>query len=170
MNDPRGVRGVTTMQVKDILLIGACAVVLSACAGTLATPAALTPQDVPSAFEQAATTNAPIWPTPDWWRNFGSTELDQLIATTQTQNLDLAAAEARVLQADARVRQTGAALLPTVGLNADASKQTHSGSFGVSLGASYEFDFWGRNHDLLAAAQAVSQGTPAERQVVVRTP
>ena len=157
------------MHVKNILLIGVCAGLLSACAGTLTTPKALTPQDVPAAFEQAPPTNAPIWPTPDWWRNFGSTELDQLIATTQTQNLDLAAAEARVLQADARVRQSGAALLPTVGLGADAAKQTHSGSFGVSLGASYEFDFWGRNHDLLAAAQAANKATRADREIVALT-
>jgi len=92
-----------------------------------------------------------------------------LIATTQTQNLDLAAAEARVLQADANVRQSGAALFPTVNLGADANKQTHSGSFGVSLAASYEFDFWGRNHDLLAAAQAVSKATLADREVVALT-
>src|SRR6266446_3255922 len=87
------------MHFKSLLLIGVCAGLLSGCAGTLTAPKALTPQDVPAAFEQAPPTNAPIWPTPDWWRNFGSTELDQLIATTQTQNLDLAAAEARVLQA-----------------------------------------------------------------------
>jgi outer membrane protein TolC len=101
------------MHLKNVLLIGVCAVVVSACAGTLSAPKALTPQDVPAAFEQTPSATAPIWPTPDWWRNFGSTELDQLIATTQTQNLNLAAAEARVLQADARVRLSGAALLPS---------------------------------------------------------
>src|SRR5258705_7959053 len=157
------------MHIRKILLIGACAGLLSACAGMLTAPAALAPQDVPAAFEQAPPTSAPIWPTPDWWRNFGSIELDQLITTTQTQNLNLAAAEARVLQADARVRQSGAALLPTVGLNADAAKQTHSGSFGVSLGASYELDFWGRNHDFLAAAQAANKATRADREVVALT-
>src|ERR1700674_300821 len=137
MNESCGCRsGLSDMQLKKILLIGACGGLLSACAGTLTEPKALTPQDVPAAFEQAPPTNAPIWPTPDWWRNFSSAELDQLIATTQTQNLDLAAAEARVLEADANVRQSGAALLPTVNLGANANKQTHSGSFGVSLGAS----------------------------------
>src|SRR5712691_4427565 len=150
------------MRVKTLLLIGVCASVLSACAGTLSAPKALTPQDVPTAFEQSPSATEPIWPTPDWWRSFGSIELDQLIATTQTQNLNLAVAEARV-------RQSGAALLPTVGLNADAVKQTHSGSFGVSLGASYELDFWGRNHDFLAAAQAADKATRADREVVALT-
>src|SRR5262249_27136473 len=33
----------------------------------------------------------------------------------------------------------------------------------------YEFDFWGRNHDLLAAAQAVSKATNADRETVALT-
>src|SRR5260221_3339308 len=90
------------MQLKNNLLIGVCAGLLSACAGTLSAPKALTPQDVPTAFEQSPSATAPIWPTPDWWRSFGSIELDELIATTQTQNLKLATAEARVLPADLR--------------------------------------------------------------------
>ena len=156
------------MQLKNIVLIGVCAGVVSGCAEFPALTT-LRATDVPASFEQMALGNAPIWPAPDWWRGFNSPELDRLIATTQTENLDLSAAEARVLQADARVRQSGAALLPTVGLNADAVKQTHSGSFGLSVGASYELDFWGRNHDLLMAAQAVSKATRADRETVALT-
>ena len=157
------------MNPKRLLLTGICTGLLSACAGILPEPTVLPSPTAPAAFEQTATPNAPIWPTPDWWRGFGSTELNDLIAATQTGNLDLAGAETRVLQADARVRQSGAALLPTVGLNADANKQTHSGSFGVSLGASYEFDFWGRNHDLLLSAQAIAEATRADRETVALT-
>jgi NodT family efflux transporter outer membrane factor (OMF) lipoprotein len=157
------------MRLETLLLAGVSAVLLSACAGTIPAPTALPAGEAPAAFEGAAPANAPIWPAADWWRSFGSTELEGLIATTQTGNLDLAAAQARVLQADARVRQSGAALLPTVGLGADATKQTHSGSFGVSLGASYEFDFWGRNRDLLAAAEAVSKATRSDRETVALT-
>ena len=157
------------MNMKQFLLAGVCGGLLSACAGTIPESTTLPSRNAPAAFEQAGTTNAPIWPATDWWRGFQSTELDGLIAATQTGNLDLAVAEARVLQADARVRQSGAALLPTVGLSADANKQLHSGSFGVSLGASYEFDFWGRNQDLLVASQAVSKATRADRETVALT-
>jgi NodT family efflux transporter outer membrane factor (OMF) lipoprotein len=156
------------MPLKKILRIGVCALALSGCAEIPALTS-LTATDVPASFEQMPLANVPLWPAPDWWHGFNSTELDQLITTTQTQNLDLSAAEARVLQADARVRQSGAALLPTVGFGADASKQTHSGSFGLSLGASYELDFWGRNRDVLAAAQAVSKATRADRETVALT-
>ena len=156
------------MQLKKFLLTGMCAG-LTACAGAIPEPTTLPVPVVPAAFEQSPSPNAPVWPQSEWWRGFGSSELDQLIATTQMGNLDLAAAEARVLQADAAARQAGTALLPTVGLSADATKQTHSGSFGASLGASYEFDFWGRNRDILAAAQAVSKATLADRETVALT-
>jgi NodT family efflux transporter outer membrane factor (OMF) lipoprotein len=155
--------------MKKFLLGCICAGMLSACAGTIPAPTTLPAPNAPIGFEQSAGANAPIWPTPDWWRGFASTELDGLIVATQTGNLDLAAAEARVFQADARVRQSGAALLPTVGASVDANKQQHSGSFSVALGASYEFDFWGRNHDFLAAAQATADATRADRETVALT-
>ena len=157
------------MKLKRLLLSGACAGLLSACAGSLPTPTTLPATQVPAAFEQEAPANAPIWPATDWWRTFDSIELDQLIATTQSGNLNVAAAEARVLQADARVRQSGAALFPTIGLGADARQQTNSGAFGVSLGASYEFDFWGKNRDMLQASQAASKATRADRETVALT-
>jgi NodT family efflux transporter outer membrane factor (OMF) lipoprotein len=126
---------------------------------------------VPTAFEQPASAAAPLWPEPDWWRGFGSAELDALIATAQAQNLDLAAAETRILQADARVRQVGSALLPTVSIGGDTSLQAEGGGWpaGLSIGASYEFDFWGRNRSLLTSAQASNRATRADRETVALT-
>ncbi len=159
----------TTMQPNKVLLVSVCALALSACALTSPKPK-LAATDVPVAFEQTAPTDAPIWPEPDWWRGFSSQELDGLIATTQTENLNLAAAEARVLEADARAKQAGASLLPTVGLSADAARETNGRrSAGVSLGASYELDFWGKNRNLLGAAQAASKATRADRETVALT-
>jgi NodT family efflux transporter outer membrane factor (OMF) lipoprotein len=54
------------------------------------------------------------WPDAAWWRGFGSPELDALVGLAQAHNQDIAAAVARVVQADAQVRQAGAALLPTL--------------------------------------------------------
>jgi NodT family efflux transporter outer membrane factor (OMF) lipoprotein len=127
--------------------------------------------DVPGAFEQPVSEGAPIWPEPDWWRGFGSAELEGLIASVQTQNLDLAAAESRVLQADARIRQVGSALLPTVSIGGDTSLQAEGGGIpaGLTFGASYEFDFWGRNRSLLASAEASSRATRADRETVALT-
>jgi NodT family efflux transporter outer membrane factor (OMF) lipoprotein len=63
----------------------------------------------------AAIPGATAWPAPDWWRNFNSPELDSLIAEAQANNLDIAGAAARVQQADAQLRVTGATLWPTIG-------------------------------------------------------
>ena len=70
--------------------------------------------DVPAAFRATADTAAAAWPSREWWRNFRSAELDGLIATARAYNTDLAAAAARIVQADAQVRISGAPLLPTV--------------------------------------------------------
>ncbi|WP_376100579.1 hypothetical protein ACE7GA_23070 [Roseomonas sp. CCTCC AB2023176] len=64
-------------------------------------------------FREAAGFDGPR-PDPAWWRGFGSAELDALMERATSANLDLAAAAARVRQADAAVRIAGAALLPEV--------------------------------------------------------
>ena len=157
------------MFAKRVLLAGVCALALAACATTSPVPQ-LSSSDVPAAFEQPVTANAPIWPKPDWWRGFGSQELDGLIASAQSGNLDVAAAETRILQADARVREVGSALLPTVSIGGDSNLRSAGGTpTGVSLGASYEFDFWGRNRSLLTAAQASNRATRADRETVALT-
>jgi NodT family efflux transporter outer membrane factor (OMF) lipoprotein len=158
------------MRSRKFLLAGACALVISACATTSPVPP-LAQTDVPGAFEQPTATAAPIWPQPDWWRGFASRELDGLIAAAQTQNLDLAAAETRILQAEARIRQAGSALLPTVSIGGDTSVQAEGGGIpaGLTFGASYEFDFWGRNRSLLASAEASGRATRADRETVALT-
>ena len=85
--------------------------------------------DVPAAFRATADTAAAAWPAPEWWRNFRSPELDGLIATARAYNTDLAAAAARVVQADAQVRISGAPLLPTVqGVAGETYQRTGTGT------------------------------------------
>ena len=70
--------------------------------------------DVPQGYKSArptAAVDAP--PTLDWWRGFRSAELTDLMEEAQTVNLDIAAAVARFIQADAQARIAGAALLPS---------------------------------------------------------
>src|SRR5215471_4239911 len=157
------------MQPPKVLLVSVCALALCACALTTPTPK-LASTDVPAAFEQMSQPDAPIWPAPDWWQGFSSTELDGLIQTAQAGNLNLAAAEARVLQADARARQAGASLLPAVNLSAGGQREINGRrSADILLGASYELDFWGKNRNLLSAAQATSKATQADRETVALT-
>jgi len=61
-----------------------------------------------------------------WWRRFGDPVLDTLVETALTQNLDVAAAAARVDQARAAAGAAGAALLPQLDLAASADRTRQS--------------------------------------------
>lgn len=151
------------------------ALALAGCAAT--PPPVLPPADVPATFEQAAAGNAPIWPAGDWWSRYGDPQLAALIEKAQAGNLDMVQAEARLRQADARARQAGAALLPTLGLNASVNSlygqtrgvSAHETDYSAGLGASYELDFWGRNRDLANAADAATAASAADRRTVALT-
>jgi NodT family efflux transporter outer membrane factor (OMF) lipoprotein len=61
-----------------------------------------------------------------WWRAFNDPLLDGIVERALAQNLDIAAAAARVDQARAAAGAASAALLPRAGLNASAEKQSQS--------------------------------------------
>jgi len=65
-------------------------------------------------------------PKLDWWRGFHSRELTRIIEEAQLANLDIAAAVARIVQADAQARIAGGALLPVIDLNGNASRSRSS--------------------------------------------
>ena len=113
----------------------------------------------------------------NWWRSFGSTELDALIAQAHVQSLDVATSLARVNQARARADQAGAALLPsltgTAGVNRQASLDGGGGSasatgtrFSAGLAASYEVDFWGKNQSVQNSALAGWQASVFDADTV----
>jgi multidrug efflux system outer membrane protein len=77
--------------------------------------------EMPVAFRATAATEAEAWPSEDWWRGFASPDLDALIEQARAQNFDIAAAIARVREADAQVRIAGAPLLPSLNATGNAS-------------------------------------------------
>jgi len=140
--------------------------------------------DVPPGYKAAGTKN-PLDgpPTLDWWRGFRSGELTTLMEEAQTVNLDIAAATARFIQADAQARIAGAPLLPSL---SGAGQETYSRTSGssasglsnggreivnyqASLSAAYELDFWGKNRDAAQAAEETSHATRFDRDVVALT-
>ena len=65
--------------------------------------------DVPPNYRAAAGKPHAALPAPDWWRGFRSRELTTLVERAQLANLDIAAAVARIEQADAQTRIAGRA-------------------------------------------------------------
>jgi outer membrane protein, multidrug efflux system len=139
--------------------------------------------DVPPSYKFAGSTPERATPSLDWWRGFKSRELTQLMEEAQTVNLDIAAASARIRQADAQARITGAALLPTLNGGGQETYSRNSGSsssgltnggrevvtYSASLSASYELDFWGKNRDAALSAEESANASRFDRDTVALT-
>jgi multidrug efflux system outer membrane protein len=158
-----------------LLLLAACTPATEPPAPAVETPASW----------QAETGAGPTWPDAVWWRGFRSPELDRLIEASLGANFDIAAAIARVRQADAQVRIAGAALLPTLDASANASWQqvgitrglgTSSATssvqihnYSLGLNAAYQLDFWGKNRAARQSAVASAVFSRWDQQVVALT-
>ena len=129
--------------------------------------------ELPAALEWGPHAAA-AWPARDWFRGFGSAELNGLVSEALAGNLDLQAAAERIVQADARARQAHAALLPSVALNPNAdflaghssNGSSHELDYGVLLSASYEVDFWGRNRAKAQSAAYLGTAARADRETL----
>jgi NodT family efflux transporter outer membrane factor (OMF) lipoprotein len=151
---------------RGAFLRGVSASVLAvSVAACTANPQALDrPGDVPQAFTAPSDKTAPIWPQADWWSKFGADELAPLQATAQKENLDIAVAGARVLQAEASDGVALAALFPTLGGSFSANRSgTNTTSFSnpsrarnafsAALTASYQQGFFGTQYLQLQASR-----------------
>src|SRR5262252_1244884 len=156
---------------------------MPALAGCILTADKLDPAlDVPDKYTRAKGNPEAALPPLAWWRAFRSAELTDLMEQAQTANLDIAAAIARIVQADALARQAGAALLPNLSASASDTRSRASANTGTntisvtdrtlystSLSASYVLDFWGRNRAQLRAAEDNASASRFDREVVALT-
>lgn len=162
------------MGMHGILMPMAVALLVAGCAARAVPEDASLPALPTQWPSQAAVADSSAGITRDWWRGFGSAELDGLIAQASAQSHDLAAAVARVRQAEAASRIAGAILLPEVTGRLDASRQGRIGGsasvdgnrHGAGLSASYEVDFWGRYRAGRDGALAALQASAFDRDTV----
>ncbi len=149
----------------------------SCCCATSAVP---TQRPVlPAAWESAVggTTAATTSPPGEWYHDFGSSELDTLLKEAAGGNLDIAAAAARVTQADARSRAAGAALLPQIDVGANVAhfsgrangESASETDWSALASASYEVDFWGRNRAAARSGSALARASRAESATIQLT-
>lgn len=135
-----------------------------------------------SAAVAARNAGHPAAPLDAWWTGFDDPELVCIIHRALRQNLDLAAALARVEQARAVARGAGAQLLPTVDATAQAAKTHESlesptgaiarhlpgfnrnpSLYDVGAAASWEIDLFGGLRRGTEAATAEAEAAEAEQ-------
>ena len=150
------------------LLSVALAAVVSGC--STSPPVAMKAGELPQAFTAPQTKAATQEISAEWWKSFSSDELDGYIDVAAKNNLDLAAAVARVQQAQAQTGEAWSALFPAVDLSAGAKRQGGKGfavnNFSLTGNASYELDFWGEALDNVRAARELTLAAIYDRELV----
>ncbi|MDB6101952.1 MAG: hypothetical protein JWO52_1951 [Gammaproteobacteria bacterium] len=163
----------TMITCRNSILV-ACSALLTACAAQSVAPPPR--QDLPAAFDNVSAAGGQ-WPAQEWYRDFGSDELNSFIDIAARTNTDVETARARVTQADARARQAGAAILPTVDANGTANYLAghssqgsgHEFDWSAMLSASYEVDFWGKNRATANSARLLAGASRADRDAIALT-
>jgi len=170
-------RGVwPTVTPLVVALASAAVLVLSGCAssaGIESTAQRIEPQQA-GLVDGAA--SAPV--TADWWKSFGDSRLDALVDQALAGSPNLTLAQARVARAEAAVSSQQATEGLQVSGDLSATRQRFSATsiypppLGGSIrtlataqvGASYEFDFFGRNRAAIEAAIGTQRAAQAEAQ------
>lgn len=165
----------TGKSMKLLVSVSLVALALAVAGCSTTPPTAMSPAEIPKTYT-APVTQGPQQPlATEWWQAYSSPELSDLVLAAKTGNLDVAAAAARVQQAQAQTGLSASALFPKVNLGASANRQgsrtpgTTFNTFGLSLGASYELDFWGLAQANLRAAHNSARAAIYAQDVVSLT-
>jgi len=128
----------------------------------------------------------PLVKTSNWWDSLHDPQLNQLISVALADSPDLKSAEARVRRAQHIAEESASSLWPSLDLNGYAYRE-HFSYYGlipppfngmtfnignVALNFKYEFDFWGKNREMLAAKvseECATIGDLAEARLVIST-
>jgi len=116
-----------------------------------------------------------------WWKLYQDPYLDDLMDKALNKNVDINAAIARLEEADAYLKQVGAALIPSIDLTSQGNrtKATENGivpssfvkpfrkNFNIQLGTSFELDFWGRLRRAKESARAEYIASQYSKNTVV---
>ncbi len=157
------------MEQKTLPLTLCIALALAGCS-TLQAPMtpALGGVQAPTAWAEAPADGAPREASDlaAWWRRFGDSTLDRLIADALAANTDIAQAQASLRQSRALANVQSAQLLPALGGSASAQRGK-SGSlpaantFRAGLDASWEVDLFGGQRSAANAATIDAQASAA---------
>ena len=142
------------------------------------------PVEVPTAFKETApwmqASPGDAAPRGDWWTLFGDATLNDLEVKLDRSNPTLEASLARYDQANAFTAEAQSLSVPwlSVGGLLSGNRQSDNrplrgsnqpdyyGANTIGAQVSYEFDFWGRIRNLVAARKALAQASAADAAVV----
>lgn len=120
----------------------------------------------------------------DWWKLFKDPTLNELVEKALQNNADIQLAVARMEEADAALRATGAALFPEIDLGASGSRSRSSTftatplppgtpiirkNIRATVGTVFELDFWGKLRRTSEAARAQLLATRYAKNTVELT-
>jgi multidrug efflux system outer membrane protein len=147
--------------------------------------------ETPPAWQALATPPAPDFqatkvaaaeaapPDMQWWQQFQSTELTDLVNAAFDNSHTLKAAVERVLQAEASAKIARSSLFPSLSGGLSANRSYHDATSGggggtatsyqASLQASYQLDLFGQLRDSAGAADARLQSSLYDQQTVAIT-
>ena len=115
-----------------------------------------------------------------WWENFGSANLNKVVAVALTNNFDIRVAAARLEASVAQSGIEGAAQYPWLGFDFDARRAqqnfiglpipgsggdvltSRSTTYGSTFAAAWELDLWGRVRSGVSASLAEVQASEAD--------
>ena len=110
-----------------------------------------------------------------WWKNFQSVELNALIDEALTNSPSIQQSWARLAQAEAVAKKSGASRWPSLSADGDARVSRNSLEFtnvqrySLGLNASYELDLWGRVKSVAEAAALDHEATREQFQSAAMT-
>ncbi len=117
-----------------------------------------------------------------WWQTFGDTTTTELVEIALANNVDLRAAAARVLEAEASLRRAGGARMPQIGYGVDGSRQQisfvlpnigrqqiESTTYSYDLNVSWQADLFGRLKRTRQSTWASLLAQEASREAVVHS-
>jgi NodT family efflux transporter outer membrane factor (OMF) lipoprotein len=99
--------------VNKVIVLGFSLTAIVSCAPLQTT---LPETDIPESWEGPVSNQAMVWPERDWWQQFGSTELINLVAQVEESNFDLAINNNNLRSAQLTMIGAGFDLWPTPSL------------------------------------------------------
>lgn len=147
-----------SLTLLGVLMLGGCSMV----------PEYRQPE-LPLAQQWSGAADTPSAQGGQWWSEFHSAELDQLIARGLASNFTLKAAVSRIDEARASAQVAGAAQYPALNLGGNFQRQSNYGTTekrSVFAEATYEVDFWGQQRAAADSADALANATVFDAQTL----